>query len=356
MIVDAVAGRICGFGWIAVAFTVVCTQALFGAAETFVVDPARSSVAFEIRHMASMVSGTFSRFEGEFTVDRDDPERSAVMFTIEVASLVTDDPRRTARLSRDDFFATSRFPTIRFQSTSWKLTKWSDYEIAGELTIKGATKPAVVHVKQPRGSKRWEASATLDRRDFGVSGGPAGLIGNEVDVRISLEAQPVSAAPDVADTATATMVTPDEPGERLVLKGTVYDADGKTPVPGAKLHVYHTDAAGKYSATEAGVGDERNPRLQCRLETDARGRFKIRTILPGPYPGGKTPRHIHIMVTAPGGVVHNATFQFTNDPNLTPDDYQRHGRDGTFSAIRPAERGPAGALHCVRDIRLRAPR
>ncbi|MES2696641.1 MAG: hypothetical protein V4773_24440 [Verrucomicrobiota bacterium] len=154
----------------------------------------------------------------------------------------------------------------------------------------------------------------------------------------------------------ATMVSPDEPGERLRLRGTVFEADGKTPVPGAKLYVYHTDASGKYSLTEAGVGDERNPRLQCRLETDKQGRFEILTIFPGPYPGGKTPRHIHIMVTAPGRADHNATFQFANDPNLTPEDYQKHGSDGTFSGIRPTERGPGGELYCVRDIRLRSAR
>ncbi len=175
--------------------------------------------------------------------------------------------------------------------------------------------------------------------------------------RIDLGAQSGKAASTVAEaTATVTMVSREEPGERLSLRGTIFEADGKTPVPGAKLYVYHTDASGKYSATEAGVGDERNPRLQCRLTTDARGRFEIQTILPGPYPGGKTPRHIHILVTTPGGKEHNASFQFAGDPNLTPDDYRQHGSDGTFSGIRPTERGPDGALACVRDIRLRAGR
>jgi protocatechuate 3,4-dioxygenase beta subunit len=153
-----------------------------------------------------------------------------------------------------------------------------------------------------------------------------------------------------------TLVSPDEPGERLGVRGTVFEADGRTPVPGARLYVYHTDASGRYSGTEAGVGDERNPRLHGRLETDHRGRFEIQTILPGPYPGGRTPRHIHILVTTPAGTEQNATFQFAHDPNLTPEDYQKHGRDGTFSAIRPAERGPDGGLLCVRDIRLRSVR
>jgi polyisoprenoid-binding protein YceI len=344
------------FRLIALAIMVVSARSTSAGAQTFTIDPARSSVVFEIRHVTSTVTGTFSRFEGEFTVDRDRPEHSAVTFTIEVTSLATDDSRRTARLNRDDFFATSRFPTIRFQSTRWKIKPPADYEITGDLTIKGVTKPLVVHVKPPHDSGQWAATAKLDRRHFGVSGGPPGLIGNEVDVRISLEGRAVGAPSTMTSVGLATMVSRDEPGERLVLRGTVYEADGTTPVSGAKLYVYHTDGSGKYSIAEAGVGDERNARLQSRLATDAQGRFEIQTILPGPYPGGKTPRHIHIMVTAPGGTEHNATFQFANDPNLTPKDYQRHGQDGTFSGIRPAERGADGMLYCVRDIRLRSVR
>jgi protocatechuate 3,4-dioxygenase beta subunit len=93
-----------------------------------------------------------------------------------------------------------------------------------------------------------------------------------------------------------------------------------------------------------------------RLKTDERGRYAIRTILPGPYPGGKTQRHIHIIVTTADGAEHNATFSFAGDPNLTPEDYERHGRDGTFSSIRPAERTADGPLTCIRDIRLPATR
>lgn len=335
------------------------------AAEAFVVESARSSVAFEVRHLASFVVGTFSRFEGEFTLDRERLERSTATFAIEVASLATDDPRRTARLGREDFFATEQFPTIRFRSTGWRLAEAATYEITGDLTIKGVSKSVAVRVQLPGKSSRWQATARLDRRDFGVTGGPPGLIGNKIEIRIELAVRPApaesTAASPVASATTAraalavrTMVEPDEPGERLRLSGAVYDSDGQTPVPAAKLYVFHTDASGKYSDPESGVDDERNPRLKCRLETDAQGRFEIQTIFPGPYPGGKTPRHIHIMVTTPRGVEQNATFQFTGDPNLTPDDYRRFGSDGTFSAIRPAERGPDGALLCVKDIRLRA--
>jgi protocatechuate 3,4-dioxygenase beta subunit len=158
------------------------------------------------------------------------------------------------------------------------------------------------------------------------------------------------------DAITSTvMIAPEEPGERLILRGTVFAADGTTPLPDAAVYIYHTDAAGVYSEDDAGM-NERRPRLHCRLTTDAHGRYAVRTILPGPYPGGKTPRHIHIILTSPDGAEHNATFSFAGDPNLTRDDYARHGRDGAFSSIRPAERTADGSLECVRDIRMRPPR
>jgi protocatechuate 3,4-dioxygenase beta subunit len=159
-------------------------------------------------------------------------------------------------------------------------------------------------------------------------------------------------APGADGLEPVSMVAVEEPGEPLILRGTVYAADGTTPLAAAALYLYHTDDSGIYSTADDGM-NERNPRLQCRLHTDARGRYAVRTILPGPYPGGRTPRHIHIIVTIAEGREHNATFSFAGDPNHTPEDYERHGRDGTFSSIRPAERNADGVLECVRDIRVR---
>ena len=149
------------------------------------------------------------------------------------------------------------------------------------------------------------------------------------------------------------MVSRDEPGDRLVVHGTIFEADGKTPVTNSVLRIYHTDASGVYSREASDATDERNPRLRASLRTDANGRYEVHTIMPGRYPGGKTPAHIHLLVSAPGYAGQNATFSFSGDPALTAEDYEKHGRDGTFSAVRPAERGPDGALRCQRDIRFR---
>jgi len=149
----------------------------------------------------------------------------------------------------------------------------------------------------------------------------------------------------------ATIVTPDEPGDALILSGTVYGRDGKTPLAGARGRIYHTDAAGAYSMDGSG---ENRPRLQTVLLTNEKGHYEVRTIVPGAYPGQQTTAaHIHIMVSVAGGGGQNATFSVAGDPRLTEADYQKHAQAGTFSAIRPIERGADGVFRCVRDIRLR---
>ena len=149
----------------------------------------------------------------------------------------------------------------------------------------------------------------------------------------------------------ATMVTPDEPGDALIVSGTVYARDGRTPLAGARVRIYHTDASGLYSRDGS---SEDKPRLQAILQTNDHGQYQVRTIVPGAYPGQRTTAaHIHIMVSVAGGVEQNATFSLAGDPRLTEDDYQRHAQSGTFSAIRPIERAADGVFRCVRDIRLR---
>jgi polyisoprenoid-binding protein YceI len=165
------------------------------AVETYVADPAHSSVNFTIRHFFTEVPGRFTKFDATLTVDRDNLEKSSVEATIQVPSVDTAEPKRDAHLQKPEFFDAVKFPTMTFKSTSWKKTADGTYDVTGDLTIKGVTKPAVLKVQslgfgpgmQGAMLSGWKATTTLHRDDFGVSAFPK-VVGDDVNITINVEA------------------------------------------------------------------------------------------------------------------------------------------------------------------------
>ncbi len=124
------------------------------------------------------------------------------------------------------------------------------------------------------------------------------------------------------------LASPAEPGTPLVILGTVVDGADR-PVPGARVALYQTDDGGLYAPEHAGAGlGFNNPRLAATLVTDPRGRFEARTIVPGAYPGGGVPRHVHYEVEAAGHGRTVAEFLFDDDPILTPERRAAAARNG----------------------------
>jgi len=87
-----------------------------------------------------------------------------------------------------------------------------------------------------------------------------------------------------------------EPGQPLVVRGVIFAPDGRTPARGVRMSVYHTDTEGYYSRP---VSNPRSARLRGTLLTGDDGRYELRTILPGHYPGTTIERHIHVHLTPP---------------------------------------------------------
>ena len=176
-------------------FAATAALSASAAVESYKIDPVHSSVGFGIRHFFTKVPGSFSKFSGTIQVDRENLENSTVEAKIEVASVNTSEPKRDTHLQSKDFFLSSEFPSITFKSSSWKKTGESSYDVEGQLTIKDVTKTVVLKVNSlgfgpgMRGAQisGWEATAKLDRRDFGLTYGQ-GMVGNDVDVSINVEA------------------------------------------------------------------------------------------------------------------------------------------------------------------------
>lgn len=153
-------------------------------------------------------------------------------------------------------------------------------------------------------------------------------------------------APDNLD-ASVTIAGEDEPGERLLIRGVVYEPDGETPADGVILYLYHTNADGIYEkrGDETGNG-RRHGHLRGWLATDAAGRYEIRTIRPGSYPGRDAAQHIHVTVQEPDRTPEYwiPSFKFADDPHLDA--------DPDASNVLHLERGPDGVWSGERDIVL----
>ena len=110
-------------------------------------DPARSKIAFQLRHLLGSARGEFHKFSGTINVDREHPERSTVTATIQVASIDTKIAKRDQHLRSADFFDAAKFPDITFRSRAVKQTGADSGDINGDLTMHGITRPITLHVK-----------------------------------------------------------------------------------------------------------------------------------------------------------------------------------------------------------------
>jgi len=91
-----------------------------------------------------------------------------------------------------------------------------------------------------------------------------------------------------------------EEGQKLLVTGTVYKKDGKTPAPNTIIYYYHTDNNGYYSPKD-GMDEKakRHGHIRGWVKSGEQGKYAIYTIRPAPYPNGKAPAHIHIFIKEP---------------------------------------------------------
>ena len=92
-----------------------------------------------------------------------------------------------------------------------------------------------------------------------------------------------------------------EQGPRMVISGTIYKRDGKTPAPGVVLYIYHTDQTGHYTNKNNTTGPgSRHGYIRGWIKSDAKGHYKFYTLRPAIYPERNSPAHIHPIIKEPG--------------------------------------------------------
>jgi len=165
-------------------------------ADSYKIDPAHSAILFKIGHFGiGNVYGRFDAFSGNITFDQNDPSQDAVNVEIKTDSVDTNAPARDKDIKSPDFFNAAEFPTATFKSTSFKKIDDKNYEVTGDFTLRGTTKPITLKVTLlgtglgPKGETRIgaEGTATLKRSDFNVKAMlPA--VSDEVGLIIAVEA------------------------------------------------------------------------------------------------------------------------------------------------------------------------
>lgn len=149
-----------------------------GLTGTYNFDVAHSRIGFVARHaMVTKVRGSFNEFEGSTTIDADDPSKSSVQITIQAASIDTRQPQRDEHVRSNDFLDIPNHPEITFTSTSIKHTGGNDFDVTGNLTIRGVTNEITFPLefqgsaKDPMGNQRigFEGSTEISRKDYGVT-------------------------------------------------------------------------------------------------------------------------------------------------------------------------------------------
>jgi polyisoprenoid-binding protein YceI len=190
------------------------------AADALKIDGAHSNVNFEIRHLVSTVTGSFDDFEGAIQFDKANPAQSSVDFTIQTASIDTGNDKRDGHLRTPDFFDAEKNPQITFKSKRIAKKSGDTYDVTGDFTMRGVTKEITIpvtylgSVKGQRGETHgFKTTFTLNRKDYGVGWNRevetgTWLLGDDVDVRISLEAA-VPPPPKPAEAA-APAATPEK--------------------------------------------------------------------------------------------------------------------------------------------------
>lgn len=167
----------------------------------WLIDPTHSEIGFKVKHMMfTNVSGNFQNYTASIETQGDDFENAKIEFSGDIDSITTNNADRDAHLLSADFFDAEQFPKIIFESTSFIKNNEASFELKGNLTLHGITKPVTLEtefsglMKDPWGNTKAGLilSGKINRKDWNLNwnstletGGV--LVGEEVKLNIELQ-------------------------------------------------------------------------------------------------------------------------------------------------------------------------
>ena len=165
------------------------------AQNTWVEDPAHSNLGFTVTHLGiTDVPGYFGDYDVIIEASEEDFSDAQVELTAQTTSIDTRVQKRNNHLKSPDFFNVEKYPTMSFKSTGIKEIADDKYELSGDLTLLGVTKPVTVTMlyhgniqnDMTNGALKSgiQITGTIDRSEFDLGGDfPPPMISNEVRIK-----------------------------------------------------------------------------------------------------------------------------------------------------------------------------
>lgn len=170
------------------------------ATTKWAIDPTHSAIGFKVKHMMfTNVNGIFEKYEATIVSDEADFSNATIEFSADINSINTNNADRDTHLKSTDFFDVENNPKLTFKASSFEKAG-DDYEIAGDLSIKGVTKfvkfPAEFSgfMTDPWGNTKVgiNISGKINRKDWGLTWNAAletgGVLVSE-EVKLDIELQ-----------------------------------------------------------------------------------------------------------------------------------------------------------------------
>jgi len=167
-------------------------------APVFVITPEVSTVKFSVKASVAL-EGTFQKWDATLVFTSPDLTTGVLDIKIQAASVDTGSGMKDGKLKSKDFFDVDKDPLITFHSKSIKQTSHTTFDVMGDFTIRGVTKPETLNLTvSGAGTGTGEITGTMafDRKDYGMNSGiPFIKIADRVEVTVALKAKRVSGPP-----------------------------------------------------------------------------------------------------------------------------------------------------------------
>jgi polyisoprenoid-binding protein YceI len=164
----------------------------------FVIARKASTIKFFVKASVAL-EGTFDKWDATLTFASTDATTGVLDIKVQADTVDTGSWIKDSKLKSEDFFDVAHNPLIMFQSKRIVQTGPDTFEVHGNFTIRGVTKPETLMLTvsgKGTGSGEIKGTMAFDRKDFGMDSGiPFIKIADRVEVNVALKGKRVSGPP-----------------------------------------------------------------------------------------------------------------------------------------------------------------